>query len=241
MGAAEKAGFGRWPALRPPNGLGRGGTWPKRRATRGKQVRRWHAAPRRWRSQHLTRRPPSPVLLRMKKNTALVVGGNGIIGRNTAQYLVATGEWNVLISSRSPLGFETTATFLVLDLLQENAVLAQREALRSVTHVFSPLTSSVPPWPSKRPPTPRCSRTWSTAWSRWPPTWSTSPSSRAARLTGPILAYTKRRRWKPMPGTSRPTSTTTKRTTCAGPRLASAGAGRPCGPTSWWGWPSATP
>ena len=58
---------------------------------------------------------------------------------------------------------------------------------------------------------------------------------------GSTLAYTRRRRWKPMPGTSRPTSTTTKRTTCAGPRPASAGAGRPCGPTSWWGWPSATP
>jgi nucleoside-diphosphate-sugar epimerase len=72
----------------------------------------------------------------MNQKTALVVGGNGIIGRNTAEYLVATGEWNVLISSRSPLDFDTTATFLALDLLQENAVLAQREALQAVTHVF---------------------------------------------------------------------------------------------------------
>jgi nucleoside-diphosphate-sugar epimerase len=72
----------------------------------------------------------------MNQKTALVVGGNGIIGRNTAEYLVATGEWNVLISSRSPLDFDTPATFLALDLLQENAVLAQREALQAVTHVF---------------------------------------------------------------------------------------------------------
>jgi nucleoside-diphosphate-sugar epimerase len=72
----------------------------------------------------------------MNKKTALVVGGNGIIGRNTADYLVATGVWNVLISSRSPLDFDTTATFVALDLMQENAVLAQREALQAVTHVF---------------------------------------------------------------------------------------------------------
>jgi nucleoside-diphosphate-sugar epimerase len=72
----------------------------------------------------------------MKQKTALVVGGNGIIGRNTAEYLVATGEWNVLISSRSPLDFDTTATFVALDLMQENALLDQRETLAPVTHVF---------------------------------------------------------------------------------------------------------
>ena len=177
----------------------------------------------------------------MKKNTALVVGGNGIIGRNTAHYLVATGEWNVLISSRSPLGFETTATFLALDLLQENAVLAQREAFRSVTHVFFAAYVERPTLAEQTATNAALLKNLVDGLEPMAPDLEHLTFIQGGTASGSSLAYTRRRRWKPMPGTSRPTSTTTKRTTCAGPRLASAGAGRPCGPTSWWGWPSATP
>ncbi|WP_161806910.1 NAD-dependent epimerase/dehydratase family protein [Hymenobacter sp. AT01-02] len=36
----------------------------------------------------------------MSTNTILVVGGNGIIGRNATDYLQSTGNWNVLVTSR---------------------------------------------------------------------------------------------------------------------------------------------
>jgi nucleoside-diphosphate-sugar epimerase len=70
------------------------------------------------------------------KSTALVVGGNGITGRNLTQYLQSSGKWNVIVTSFSPLNFETTARFIQLNLLDEQAVIQQAEALKEVTHVF---------------------------------------------------------------------------------------------------------
>ncbi|UOQ70920.1 SDR family oxidoreductase [Hymenobacter cellulosilyticus] len=72
----------------------------------------------------------------MPTNTILVVGGNGIIGRNAVQYLLATGNWQVLVTSASPLDYETEARYVQLDLLDPQAVAAQAETLRAVTHVI---------------------------------------------------------------------------------------------------------
>ncbi|WP_207435365.1 SDR family oxidoreductase [Sabulibacter ruber] len=70
------------------------------------------------------------------KKTALVAGGNGIIGSNLAQYLTQTGNWDVIVTSRTPLHYETPATFVPLDLLDPNAVQAKADELKGVTHVF---------------------------------------------------------------------------------------------------------
>jgi nucleoside-diphosphate-sugar epimerase len=72
----------------------------------------------------------------MPTNTVLVVGGNGIIGRNAVDYLHSTGTWNVLVTSASALDYDTPATYVQLDLLNDQAVAQQAEALREVTHVI---------------------------------------------------------------------------------------------------------
>jgi len=72
----------------------------------------------------------------MPTNTVLVVGGNGIIGRNAVSYLQSTGDWNVLVTSASALDYETPAQYVQLDLLDPQAVAQQAESLREVTHVF---------------------------------------------------------------------------------------------------------
>jgi nucleoside-diphosphate-sugar epimerase len=70
------------------------------------------------------------------RETALVVGANGIIGRNMASYLESTGRWNVIVTSQSPLSYESGATYVQLDLTQPDAVEASREQLQTVTHLF---------------------------------------------------------------------------------------------------------
>src|SRR4051812_33264697 len=72
----------------------------------------------------------------MQRNTALVVGGNGIIGRNMVSYLESTGKWDIIVTSHSPLGYETGAKFVALDLTRFGSVEAEREELKNVTHVF---------------------------------------------------------------------------------------------------------
>ena len=72
----------------------------------------------------------------VNKNTALVVGGNGIIGRNMVSYLEGTGNWEVIVTSQSPLGYETEASYVALDLSRADSIEAERERLQTVTHVF---------------------------------------------------------------------------------------------------------
>jgi nucleoside-diphosphate-sugar epimerase len=72
----------------------------------------------------------------MSTNTILVVGGNGIIGRNAVSYLHSTGQWSVIVTSASPLDYESPARYVQLDLLDEQAVAKQAEQLWEVTHVL---------------------------------------------------------------------------------------------------------
>ncbi|WP_165045593.1 SDR family oxidoreductase [Dysgonomonas sp. ZJ709] len=70
------------------------------------------------------------------KKTALILGGNGIIGCNIASYLEDSNEWNLIISSHSPLTYSSRADFVRLDLTDPDAVEKQREKLKNVTHIF---------------------------------------------------------------------------------------------------------
>jgi nucleoside-diphosphate-sugar epimerase len=72
----------------------------------------------------------------MQKQTALVVGGNGIIGRNMVSYLESTGNWDIIVTSHSPLTYQSKAIFVALDLTKSDAVEARRDQLQQVTHVF---------------------------------------------------------------------------------------------------------
>jgi nucleoside-diphosphate-sugar epimerase len=73
----------------------------------------------------------------MKNKTALIVGGNGIIGRNMVKYLTNSKEWdNVIITSYREPDYETSAKFVQMDLTRETTVEENREMLSEVTHVF---------------------------------------------------------------------------------------------------------
>jgi nucleoside-diphosphate-sugar epimerase len=72
----------------------------------------------------------------MDINTALVIGANGIIGRNLTEHLTTSGRWNVLASARSKLNYETTAGFIALDLEDRQAMTKVAGQLKEVTHVF---------------------------------------------------------------------------------------------------------
>ncbi|SEO05938.1 Nucleoside-diphosphate-sugar epimerase [Mucilaginibacter gossypiicola] len=71
------------------------------------------------------------------KKIALIVGGNGIVGRNMAKYLQARDIWDeVIITSYREPDFETTAKFVHMDLTDAQAVENNAAALAGVSHVF---------------------------------------------------------------------------------------------------------
>ena len=70
------------------------------------------------------------------KKVALVVGGNGIIGRNLAAHLVSTNEWEVIVTSQKKLDYNLKVRFVQMDLLQQSAVTDKAAELENITHVF---------------------------------------------------------------------------------------------------------
>jgi nucleoside-diphosphate-sugar epimerase len=72
----------------------------------------------------------------MQQHTALITGANGIIGRNLATYLQGTGNWNIILSSHSPLSYTGQFEFIQLDLTKAGAVEEHKEQLQGVTHIF---------------------------------------------------------------------------------------------------------
>jgi nucleoside-diphosphate-sugar epimerase len=72
----------------------------------------------------------------MNRKTALIVGGNGIIGRNMADYLATTDNWDIIVTSASSLGYAIQGEFVQLDLMQSDSVEQQEEKFRNVTHIF---------------------------------------------------------------------------------------------------------
>lgn len=72
----------------------------------------------------------------IKKNVGLIVGGNGIVGRNLAKYITTLNNWEVIVTSQKDLSYETTAQYVKMNLLDESAVVENASALSEVTHVF---------------------------------------------------------------------------------------------------------
>jgi nucleoside-diphosphate-sugar epimerase len=72
----------------------------------------------------------------MEKNTALIIGANGIIGRHLTESLSNSSNWNVIASARSKLNYETTAQFVPLNLDDVQAIIDSADLLKAVTHVF---------------------------------------------------------------------------------------------------------
>ncbi|QGY42489.1 NAD-dependent epimerase/dehydratase family protein [Maribellus comscasis] len=72
----------------------------------------------------------------MNKKVALIAGGNGIVGRNLSRYLSGSDDWEVIVTSKTPLKYDTKAQYVSLDLSDSEAVKKQKELLKNVSHVF---------------------------------------------------------------------------------------------------------
>jgi nucleoside-diphosphate-sugar epimerase len=70
------------------------------------------------------------------KNTALVAGGLGVIGRALVQHFAERQGWEVVALSRRAPDFETPARYLSVDLLDPKATEAALARLGDVTHIF---------------------------------------------------------------------------------------------------------
>jgi nucleoside-diphosphate-sugar epimerase len=71
------------------------------------------------------------------KRIALIVGGNGIIGRSMAKYMQDGSAWDkVIITSNRRPDYETDASFVQMDLTDSASVENNTQALQEVTHVF---------------------------------------------------------------------------------------------------------
>ncbi|MBD2102422.1 NAD-dependent epimerase/dehydratase family protein [Leptolyngbya sp. FACHB-261] len=74
------------------------------------------------------------------KHMALVLGRQGIIGRNLIHYVEGKDtqqvKWQVKAISRRAPDFETQAEFQSIDLLNPDAIAKQQDWLKDVTHIF---------------------------------------------------------------------------------------------------------
>ncbi|MZQ86280.1 NAD-dependent epimerase/dehydratase family protein [Paenibacillus sp. 5J-6] len=89
----------------------------------------------------------------MKANkTALVVGANGVIGRNLIDYLITLPEWNIIGVSRRG-GMNTgRLRYVAADLLNKEDTLAKLGNLNTVTHIFYAAYQDRPTWAELVPP-----------------------------------------------------------------------------------------
>lgn len=68
--------------------------------------------------------------------TALVVGANGIIGRNMVEYLRTLGDWRVLALARSHEALDAGVECIAVDLFDDSASAEALGSVSGVTHVF---------------------------------------------------------------------------------------------------------
>lgn len=89
----------------------------------------------------------------MKANkTALVVGANGVIGRNLIDYLITLPDWNIIGVSRRGGMNAGRLRYVAVDLLNEEDTLAKLGNLTTVTHIFYAAYQDRPTWAELVPP-----------------------------------------------------------------------------------------
>jgi nucleoside-diphosphate-sugar epimerase len=72
----------------------------------------------------------------MIQHTALVLGAQGIIGRNLLQYLEQQQQWQVKAVSRRKPAYATRAEYQSIDLQDPDRIAAHADWLKDVTHIF---------------------------------------------------------------------------------------------------------
>lgn len=80
------------------------------------------------------------------QQTALVVGAQGVIGRNLAEHLVARGDWDVIGLSRRGGEPSQRLRHVAVDLLDAADAQAKLAPLSDVTHVFYAAYQDRPTW-----------------------------------------------------------------------------------------------
>ncbi|QHW32274.1 SDR family oxidoreductase [Paenibacillus rhizovicinus] len=92
---------------------------------------------------------PSETQLR---KTALVVGANGVIGRNLIDYLLTLPEWDIIGLSRRGGEDSVRLKYVAVDLLDEEDTRVKLGHLTAVTHIFYAAYQDRPTWAELVPP-----------------------------------------------------------------------------------------
>jgi nucleoside-diphosphate-sugar epimerase len=82
----------------------------------------------------------------MARNTAVIVGGLGVIGRNLLHHLESLDDWEIVGLSRRRPDFETRARFIAVDLLDRAETMEKLSGLVRATHVFYCAFQARPSW-----------------------------------------------------------------------------------------------
>ncbi len=80
------------------------------------------------------------------KNTALVVGANGVIGSNLIQHLLTLDDWQVIGLSRRGGIDEEKVRYISVDLLDPISCKQKLASLNEVTHIFYTAFQDRPTW-----------------------------------------------------------------------------------------------
>ncbi|HWM88012.1 MAG TPA: SDR family oxidoreductase, partial [Kofleriaceae bacterium] len=86
------------------------------------------------------------------ENVALVVGAQGVIGRNLVQHLAGLHDWQVIGLSRRPGEPSGRVEHIAVDLLDREQCREKLGRLRRVTHIFYAAFQDRPTWAELVPP-----------------------------------------------------------------------------------------
>lgn len=87
-----------------------------------------------------------------QNNVALVVGAQGVIGRNLVDHLASLDEWSIVGLSRRGGEERPRIRHIAVDLLDRDDARAKLSGLRDVTHIFYAAYQDRPTWAELVPP-----------------------------------------------------------------------------------------
>jgi nucleoside-diphosphate-sugar epimerase len=90
--------------------------------------------------------------LQKNRKVALVVGANGVIGRNLIDYLVTLPDWDIIGLSRRGGTSTNRIRYLSVDLLDPANICSMLRELTQVTHIFYAAYQDKPTWAELVPP-----------------------------------------------------------------------------------------
>ena len=86
------------------------------------------------------------------RKTALVIGANGVIGRNLIEYLTKLPDWNIIGVSRRGGESSGRVRYIPVDLIDEADTRKKLGSLTEVTHLFYAAYQDRPTWAELVPP-----------------------------------------------------------------------------------------